>query len=297
MLTTSALKASDVIIYPCMGLDAIHTKHGGAWRLWLLCRFLDREGRGAIRTTKLRQAANDLKLSRQLYKSWLDDALGLGIISLDATESIFYLKGVASAAKLLGVTQLGNHVIVKNYKRLFRKGWKALVWGGYLLSGRQSPRSQNSRHEQTLVTPRTQRRYERQIKIKRISNITQVNHNRTYFNGLIECDNRVIFERDGNLFQRLPTTRIVQKYNFAVAKRGRSYKERKQLRALFNKTGGAKPNTSNKLFFENEKSAQSAVKSWRRSDDYERPIEVFYHIRYENVGRLQANNTWQSLTV
>jgi hypothetical protein len=285
MSTTSALQPNEAKIYPLMGINAVHMKHGGCWRLWVLCKQVDEAGSGSVDIHDLKSAAVELHINPRCYRLWLADALELGLFVEGAGR--YWMAGAAAAAKLLGCPEIGRPASVP-LKALFKKGWRSVLWAGYLVTLGTRPVSQRVKRDITRVGVRTQRRYQKALPIKRIKNISEVDAPRSAFAGLLEFDSRTIYESGGKLYQRLPDT-IVVSDSAKTLPMGRTRKIQKQLGTSCS-MGRGKADCCVRLFYETAKGAQSAAKRLRKLDEF--PFEVFAHIKNDG-----GKNSWHSVTV
>lgn len=287
--TTSALQSGEVKIYPRMGLDAVHTKHGGAWRLWALCKKLDKVGAGSVDIHDLKLAVNELRINPRCYRLWLADALELGLLIEGVGR--YWTAGASKAAKLLGCPEIGLPAAVP-LKALFKKGWRCALWAGYLATLNGRPVSQRTKQTVTRVQTRTQRRYQQSIPVKRITNIAEVDAPRSAFDGLVEFDGRVIYKnkRDNKLMQRLPDTIVVDSDIARSLPKGRTRKINKQLKTSCSLGRGNFQCV--KLYYESDKSAIGAVRRLANSDSYDKPSEVFRHVSHDS-----GVNLWQSIRI
>jgi hypothetical protein len=269
-----------------MGFDAVHTKHGGAWRLWVLCKKLDENGCSSVDIHDLKRAVDELGINPRCFRLWMADALALGLFVEGAGR--YWLTSAGKAARLLGCPDIGLPAAV-SLKMLFRKGWKAVLWAGYLATLGGRPVSQRTKQTVTRVQVRTQRRYQKVIEVKRIKNVAEVDAPRDAFGGLVEFDARVIYKSGDKLMQRLPDSLLVGSETARSLPKGRTRKIQKQLSSC--SLGRGKPNCF-RLFYGSDKSANGAARRLAKSDDYDKPLEVFTHIKHE-IGV----NTWQSVRI
>ncbi|MDX8400539.1 MAG: hypothetical protein R8K20_09885, partial [Gallionellaceae bacterium] len=91
-----------VTFYTAMGIDAARrcSGVGGAWRLYVLAKALDRQGLGKIPRAELRAFALDLGLNPRTYQRWIDQAERRGVLSFYKIKSGEWWVNLQSPGKL-----------------------------------------------------------------------------------------------------------------------------------------------------------------------------------------------------
>ena len=116
-----------------MGFHADKNKHGGAWRLWEVARYLDPKGTGLIEPEHLKQFVIAQGVSKSSYKRWLKDAYQVGLF--DAWDigggRVLHTTSAEKAVILLGVKNIESRRAVVDIRDLFGKGWKARLGDGH----------------------------------------------------------------------------------------------------------------------------------------------------------------------
>lgn len=295
----NSLKKTEIKVFPTMGFDAIHQNHGGSWRLWSLCKKLDEAGAGWISAQQLRNAVKVLGLNPRVFRLWLADALKVGLLIEAPDSTRYYIVAPSKAAALLNCPKIGRPVAIP-LRLLFGKGWRASVWAAYLTTLNGKPVSQKTKKELTRVAVRTQRRYQRKIRAKKIINIAELAHTQGELVGLGEFDTRAIYQRGGKIVQRLPDAHLVDPETARALPAGRSRKEQARLNNALRKNSSAtsfslelgKTARCSRLFYETSKGAVSAARRLAKSDDVNVPFEVFAFKDF-----LRGVSVWQSITV
>jgi len=298
-VVNNSLKKEEVKVFPTIGFDAIHQNHGGGWRLWTLSKRLDTTGKGWVLKEELRDAVSVLRLNPRVFRLWLADAKKIGLLIEAPDNARYYVVSPARAAVLLNCPKIGRPVAIP-LRALFKKGWRSVVWAGYLTTLNGKPVSQKTKKELTRVAVRTQRRYQRKIRVKKIINIAEVAHTQGELAGLGEFDSRAIFQRGGKIVQRLPDAHLVDPETARALPVGRSRKEQARLNNALRKNSSAtsfslelgKTARCSRLFYETSKGAVSAARRLAKSDDVDVPFEVFAFKDF-----LRGVSVWQSITV
>ena len=298
-VVNNSLKKEEIKVFPTIGFDAIHQNHGGGWRLWTLSKRLDTTGKGWVLKEELRDAVSVLRLNPRVFRLWLADAKKIGLLIEAPDNARYYVVSPARAAVLLNCPKIGRPVAIP-LRALFKKGWRSVIWAGYLAALNGKPVSQKTKKELTRVAVRTQRRYQRKIRGKKIINIAEVAHTQGELVGLGEFDTRAIYQRGGKIVQRLPDAHLVDPETARALPVGRSRKEQARLNNALRKNSSAtsfslelgKTARCSRLFYETSKGAVSAARRLAKSDDVNVPFEVFAFKDF-----LRGVSVWQSITV
>ena len=156
-----------------MGFHADKNKHGGAWRLWEVARYLDPTGTGLIQPERLRLFVMDLGVSKSSFKRWLKDAYKVGLF--DAWDigqgRMLRITSAEKAAVRLGVRNIETRRAQMDIRDLFGKGWKARLWDGHRATCGYRPVSRATSKHITGRSLTTQWRDEKKARIKVRANV------------------------------------------------------------------------------------------------------------------------------
>ena len=72
---------ADIKLWPLMGLAAIRSNLGGAWRLYSIAKSLDMSGRGWVYCEDLTAYILSLGVSKKTLKRWLTEARNNDIVT------------------------------------------------------------------------------------------------------------------------------------------------------------------------------------------------------------------------
>lgn len=256
---TEAKKPTAVVVknYPLLGLAILNQKLTAVYRVWLLCRHLDRDGRGWLDLSEVRTAVTKgyaLFKYRQ-YRHII--CQGNGIFWTESNGRL-WLASVARLAIALGVARVGKPVKMPLEKVVGElAGFNASIYAAWDTRKRPSPISRAKRAKVLGVSERTQRHYCRIAGVKRVRNYAIVspsdNQAYAYEHG------KAVFEfkdhkgrngRKGRLYtaRELPTT---QQPSMENAKPGRTQKINQKINLVV-KASRVKVQ---RLFFDNAKLA------------------------------------------
>jgi hypothetical protein len=160
-------------IRPLMGLTAMRNGAGDAWRLWIIAKNLDVNGRGSIESEKLLSFANYLQVHPKSYRRWLSHTESLGLITPcthKAADLWLILSSQEIAAKKIGCFYVGQRPVSIPAQVLVDNGWHAWIWASYITTHRGRPISRSKLREITGVPESTQRQYETSLGVKRKEN-------------------------------------------------------------------------------------------------------------------------------
>ncbi|MDP1715982.1 MAG: hypothetical protein Q8L41_14675 [Anaerolineales bacterium] len=119
------------IIWPGMGVSSWGVRHGGAVRVYWLARTLDPDGSGHIDPENLKAAAVQLGVKPRTFDTWMKDALQIGIFE-QLNKWTLRIKNQAETLRLLGARDVDKTRVIVPLKALFKNGWRAVIWAGYL---------------------------------------------------------------------------------------------------------------------------------------------------------------------
>jgi hypothetical protein len=275
-------------IYPNIALAAINANHGGAWRLLAAAKEIDAQGRGWIESDELRRKVLDYGVNGGTYRRWFLDALDTGFFRGQNRGKV-WLSSPHAVAKLLEMAELGiQATITCDLSRLFKNGWRKIVWAAYLTTLPQEGLcSQKTKETITGVSPRRQRNYQKTIGTATINVCDRGEGTEQDAAAWREIFGLTVFHYRGRLTQRLPDTRSVPNDVAVKAKIGRAREEQDKLESSIKaESNKGKPL---RLFFSDTKEAEKAGRkpSAQQLSPHERP---------ETFGKLQKQHgrvTWR----
>jgi hypothetical protein len=213
--------------------------------------------------------------------------------------SRYYLAGLARGAAALGAETIGKpaeikaiHLVREGVKKKNgvspEAGWRSYVWAAYL-STLQTRKdyylvkvggekkfvtkkikfrlvSQNTRKDETGISPRVQRYWERYLALKKKRNFAVWNIPNDRKTGFLEFGGKYFQDSYGRILQRLPNQIIVPETVALRAPRGSSRKAQGLL-CKFSSLSRWENNVENqRLFFETVDDAGEALFRYRRAD-------------------------------
>ena len=164
--------------YPSLGIAALSHEDTSAYRVWLMCRYLDDTGVGKLPVASLKAQLTNVGSSLRLF-SWkrLKQVLYAGngrFWHWNQTEQKIWLVGTAKLAQTLQVRKLAGMRVRLPVKTITAGigEFRAHLYAAWH-SGRRSenPISREVQRQLTHVPERTQRHYGRIAKIKTEKNI------------------------------------------------------------------------------------------------------------------------------
>jgi hypothetical protein len=155
-----------------MGVSSWITKHGGAFRLYVLARSLDPNGSGHIQIETLKAAAVQLKVKRRTFAYWIADALNCGIFE-KMNGDILRVHSQGEVLRILGGREIDKTKVIIPLRSLFKNGWRARVWAAFLKANHNGkPISQKKLEDITGIPVRTQKGLGRYVSSRRQIGIT-----------------------------------------------------------------------------------------------------------------------------
>lgn len=266
-----------VKLWPMVGLAAVQTLHGGAWRAWALCHALDRDGSGRCLRSDLWGWLHELDVDERTRRRWLRDALDLSLIT-EAGDH-YYLVGLGRAAVMLGCDDIGTPAEISP-GALVREGWRSVVWGAYIATLNGRPISQETKHRITGVDPRTQRNYQAQVPGAVRRNYAKTNTPGSHITGVRDNGRPGSFVgRDGRIVYRLPDIRTIPGNVARLTPRGRSRKAQKQVKLLC--IVAREKGQLLRLFHDTAKGVKATLRAILRADlpPSDTPGEIYQLIR------------------
>lgn len=272
-----------------LGIAILNQKKTAVYRVWLLCRYLDKDGRGWLSLKELRAALTAKESPHYLfnYRRWRQIVgEGSGTFWQEANGRL-WLFGVSRLAIALGVAKVGKPValplatITGDLKQ-----FNAHLYASWDTRRKPSPISRQKRAAVLGVPERTQRHYCRTAGIKRVANYALVTPNDVqsyawHHGGTAIFPFTDFKGRNGRKGKRytarqLPTT---QKARHERANVGRTQKINQRINLVIQ----ASRAKTERLFFESAKQATKKASRgrecfWRyhQSADYGLWVHFFY---------------------
>jgi len=173
-----SLDGDTVKHYPSIGIAALKEEQATIYRAWLMCRYLDVNGRGWLPVQDVRKQLTDKESKLRLF-CWrrLRQILGQGhgrFWKWDKVQGRLWLYGAAKVAINLDVERLTGKPVALPVKTITIGigDFKAHLYGAWH-SGRKTnnPISREVQHSITSIPERTQRHYCKVAGIRRQTNI------------------------------------------------------------------------------------------------------------------------------
>ncbi len=164
--------------YPSLGIAALQAEAATTYRLWLLCRYLDIDGRGWLPISEIRQqfTGTDARLKLCTWRR-LRQLLGQGqgqFWQWDKVRQRLWLFGTARTAVHLNLPRLTGKPVALPIKAITQNigDFKAHLYAAWH-SGRKvnNPISREVQQNLTGIPERSQRHYCRVAKLNRQTNI------------------------------------------------------------------------------------------------------------------------------
>ena len=164
--------------YPSIGIAALRNEQAAIYRVWLMCRYLDVQGRGWLPVQDVRKQLTGKESKLRLF-SWrrLGQILGQGhgrFWDWDKAEKRVWLYGAAKTAANLEISRLVGKPVALPVKTITAGigDFKAHLYGAWH-SGRKTnnPISRQVQQSITSIPERTQRHYCEVAGIRRQANI------------------------------------------------------------------------------------------------------------------------------
>jgi hypothetical protein len=288
-----------------LAFAAIKSKHTGAWLLWTLARYLDKQGSGRVEKNHLYDFLKSIGLKDRRRRRWIYDALHLGIVrySVRKNGEYYYMASLDKATLLLGGARVGYAASVRP-EDLVRPNWRAAVFVAFLAtrstSTRTEPMSQIKRAEVTGISPRVQRnwlhgrRYNTKDGEKRTPKMAGVtirkNYAKTYWRpsqvaGVRDIYGYNVFVGKAGVRQRLPDSIVIDEQTSSTYPRRRSKKA--QALVNFSLSLARDPGQCLKLFTH---SNDEALVSLEKADKLDEPRDIFQFLR-----ACDLHNQWLTL--
>jgi hypothetical protein len=218
-----------VTFYPLMAIAAARraSRVGGGYRLYVLAKALDREGRGAVSRETLRDYALSLGVLPRTWERWVIEARTRGLLSDVQRRDGHWemiLSGAAAAAHAMKCETVGTCKVTMAAYLLIGAGWKARVWAAYEATHNGRPVSREWMQKNVNVPASTQRYRDAQAGVIRQSNHAKLVYKADALPMLKDFGHHkgLYIRKDGFLGSRKPDSRTTN-----LAERGRKGRARK----------------------------------------------------------------------
>jgi hypothetical protein len=218
-----------VNFYPLMAIAAARraSRVGGGYRLYVLAKALDQEGRGSVSRDELRDYALSLGVLPRTWERWIIEARTLGLLwDVQRRDSQWelILSGAATAAKAMKCETVGTCKVTMAADLLIGAGWKARVWAAYEATHNGRPVSREWMQKAVNVPVSTQRYRDVQAGVTRQGNHAKLVYRADALPMLREYGHHkgLYLRKDGFIGARKPDSRYTN-----LAERGRKGRARK----------------------------------------------------------------------
>lgn len=248
MTAIPACYPDTVKFMPLVGMKSFRiSEAGGAWRLFVLAKNLDRDGLGKIERDDLKAYAKELGISEKQFTRWMNAARGYDLftdVQRKSGEWMLILTSNQKAAAVFGC-EVKDRPVILPAKLLFGKGWRGYVfasWQAAFTGNGEKLVSQKKQAEITGISEQVQRQYNKEAGVISRTNYAISNIHANNYHGVIEFGNGEKIPRAGlfgfwdkNTHQKKLGWRIPNTRHFPLFGLGGSYKTRRTL-SLFNRT-------------------------------------------------------------
>lgn len=227
------LTEKTVTFYAEMGIEAARrfSGVGGGWRLYVIAKSLDTNGRGMVKRDELESFILELGIDKRTFYRWIDQARRYDlVIDVQSVSGDWMLRlpNAGKAAASLGCQRLSRKVALP-ITALIGKGWKARVNGAFMAMFNGKPIARETIQKNYNIPQSTQRYRDASAKVTRIKNIAElgeVENSRETIELLQAAKREGLYHgeyvKGGKLYRRLPNT-----YQFTTALRGGRGRARK----------------------------------------------------------------------
>jgi hypothetical protein len=218
-----------VKLYPVMAIQAARraSRVGGGYRLYVLAKALDQEGRGAVPRETLREYALSLGVLPRTWERWVFEARAFGLLwdvqRWDGHWEMI-LSGAATAAHAMKCETVGTCKVTMAADLLIGAGWKARVWAAYEATHNGRPVSREWMQKAVNVPVSTQRYRDACAGVTRQSNHARLVYKADALSMLKDFGHHkgLYIRKDGFIGSRKPDSRFT-----TLADRGRKGRARK----------------------------------------------------------------------
>ena len=164
-------------INPELANQAKSQNKGGAYRVWMLARWLDPQGSGTVKKILLRSALTDFGVEKRTGQRWIKAAIETGFISTRKELDYYRYQSPDKIARILNVRSLGRPVLLEDPKEIFKTDWGILIFDCQIASGEKGSTTGFTASRATIkeisgVAERTQRSYIKKGKTRAKRNVS-----------------------------------------------------------------------------------------------------------------------------
>jgi len=207
-----------VSLYPVMAIQAARrSSHvGGGYRLYVLAKALDTQGRGSVSRDELREYALSLGVSPRQWQRWITEARNFDLVKdwqRVTGEWMLALPNPAAAAFSMNCENVGTRKAEMKARDLIGYGWKARIWAAYDATHNGKPISRERMQKIVNVPVSTQRYRDNQAGVIRQQNHAKLKARADMFPGLLEHGTHhkgIYIRRDGFIGCRKPDSRFTE---------------------------------------------------------------------------------------
>jgi hypothetical protein len=259
-----------VKIYPLIGIAAWRAGLGGAFRTWIVARSISGNGRVLIKDIKTTLRRNGVS-QKNAYR-WTNEAINAGFFRVNG--NVVYYADVVQVCKTLDVGKIGIPVEIA-LKHLLKKGWRSLVWAGYVCTLKERPFSQKTKEITTGISPRVQRLYQAAQPGTKRMNLAETGLQPDQIRGMIENENGYYFAVGRKVYKKLPDIRSVPTTIAVLARPGQTRKIQQTLNAC--DLEAQAPSARFRLFHTAHQSTDNAIRTLNKTDmlPWHLPMEIF----------------------
>lgn len=205
-----------VTLYPVMALRAARrsSRVGGGYRLYVLAKALDAQGRGSVSREELRKFALSLGVSPRQWQRWIIEARNNDLVTdvqRASGEWELVLPSAGVAAHSMGCDSVGTRKAEMSAADLIGPGWKARIWAAYEATHNGKPISRERMQKIVNVPVSTQRYRDAQAGVVRQQNHAKLKAKADCLPGLVEFGTRhkaLYVRKDGYIGSRKPDSRF-----------------------------------------------------------------------------------------
>jgi hypothetical protein len=188
---------------------------GGGFRLYVLAKGLDSQGRGSVSRDELRAYLLSLGASPRQWQRWITEARNNDLVrdwQRKTGEWMLALPSTGAAAHAMGCESVGNRRATMAAAGLIGPGWKARTWAAYDATHNGRPISRERMQKILNVPISTQRYRDRQAGVTRQRNYARLNYRADSLAMLKEFSRhkRLYVRYDGYIGSRKPDSRFTE---------------------------------------------------------------------------------------
>ena len=168
-----------VNFYPLMAIQAARrsSRVGGGYRLYVLAKALDQEGRGSVTRERLRAYVLSLGVHPRTWERWVIEARNNDLLTdwqRKNGEWMFAIPSPGAAAYSMNCESVGSCKVTLRASLLIGRGWKAYVWAAYEATHSGRPISRERMQKIVNVPVSTQRYRDRRAGVTRKANYAKL---------------------------------------------------------------------------------------------------------------------------